>query len=68
MRSIDFSARLELGEVDRLGDVVVRAGVESLDLVLGRVERRLHDDRNERQRRISLDPPRDLDAVHLAAS
>ena len=42
--------RLQLGEVDRLRDVVVRAGLEPFDLVLGRVERGLHDDRNERQR------------------
>ena len=56
--------RLQFGEVDGLRDVVVGAGLESLDLVLRRVERRLHDDRNERQARIALDPASDLDAIH----
>jgi len=57
--------RLELREVDRLRDVIVRARLESLDLVLGRVERRLHDDRNERQRFVRLDPAGDFDTVDL---
>ena len=57
--------RLELGEVDRLGDVVVGPGVETDDLVLGRVERRLNDDRDEGQRLIALDAPGDLEAVDL---
>ncbi len=56
---------LQLGEVDRLGDVVVGPGVETDDLVLGRVERRLHDDRDERQGLIALDAPRDLEPVEL---
>ena len=34
--------------------------VEPFDLVVGGVERRLHDDRNERQIRVALDSPRDL--------
>jgi hypothetical protein len=58
-------ARLQLGEVDRFGDVVVGAGVQPFDLVFGRVERGLHDDRNERQRRIGLHTLRHFDAVHL---
>ena len=57
--------RLELGEVDRLGDVVVGPGVETDDLILGRVERRLNDDRDEGQRLIALDAPGDLEAVDL---
>ena len=56
-------ARLELRKVDRLGDVVVGTGLEPFHLVLGRVERRLHDDRNEGQRLVALDLPRDLDAA-----
>ncbi len=58
-------ARLELGEIDRLGDVVVGAGLEPFDLALGRVERRLHDDRDEGQGIASFHPPRDLDPVDL---
>ncbi len=57
--------RLELGEIDRLGDVVVGPGVETDDLVLGRVERRLNDDRDEGQRLVALDAPGDLEAVDL---
>jgi hypothetical protein len=56
---------LQLGEVDRLGDVVVGPRVETDDLVLGRVERRLNDDRNEGQGLIALDAPCDLEAVEL---
>ena len=55
--------RLQLGEVNGLGDVVVRARLEALHLVLGGVERRLHDDRDERQRGVGLDAARDLHAV-----
>jgi hypothetical protein len=47
-------ARLELGELDRLGDVVVGAGVEPLDHVLGAVERGLQHDRHERQPGLAL--------------
>jgi hypothetical protein len=56
---------LELGEVDRFGDVVVGPGVETDDLILGRVERRLNDDRDERQGLIALEAPRDLKAIEL---
>jgi len=55
----------ELSEVDRLGDVVVRTRVETDDLVGCGVEGGLHDDRNERQGRIGLDAPRDLEPVDL---
>ena len=57
--------RLQLRKLDRLCDVVVRAGLESFDLVLGRVERRLHDDRNERQIRVRLHAPRDFHSVDV---
>src|SRR5690606_17167317 len=40
-------ARLELRKVDRLGQVVVSAGIEPHDLVLGRVARGHEDDRDE---------------------
>ncbi len=56
-------ARFQLGKVDWLRDVVVRAGVEADDHVFGRVERCLDDDRNERQLRIRLDATRDLEAI-----
>ena len=59
---------LQLGEIDRLGDVVVGAGVQPFDLVLGGVERRLHYDGNERQlfgRDLGLEPSDDFHAVHL---
>ena len=56
-------ARLELGEVDRLRDVVVRPGIQSFDLVLGGIERGLKDDRNERQVRVCLDPSHHLEAI-----
>src|SRR5689334_13385580 len=39
--------RLQLGEVDRLGDVVVGTRLEPLHLGLGGVERGLHDDGDE---------------------
>ena len=52
---------LQLRKVDRLGDVVVGARFEPLHFILGGVERRLHDDRNERQTLVRLDLPRDLD-------
>ena len=55
--------RLELGELDGLGDVVVGARLESFDLALRRVERGLHDDRNEGQSRILLDAPRHLVSI-----
>ena len=60
--------RFELGEVDRLGDVVVGAGVQSLDLVLGGVQRGLHDHRNERKLfafSLCLEAAHDFHAVHL---
>ena len=65
MRSIDFTRAFELGEVDGLRDVVVGASLESLDLVLGRIERRLHDDRDEREASVGLHTPRDFDAVDM---
>ena len=57
--------RFELGEIDRFGDVVVGAGVETDHLVLGGIEGGLHDDRDERQALIGLDAPRHLEAVDL---
>jgi hypothetical protein len=57
--------RSKLREIDRLGDVIVGARLEALDLVVGRVERRLHDDRDERERPVPLDAARDLEAVHF---
>jgi hypothetical protein len=57
--------RLQLGEVDGFGDVVVGPRVEPDDFVLGRVERRLNDDRDEGQGLIALDAPCHLEAVEL---
>ena len=60
-----LEARFELGELDRLGDVVVCARLEPLDLVFGRIERRLHDDRNEGQVRVRLYSPGDFHSVDV---
>jgi hypothetical protein len=53
------------GLVDRLGQVLLGAGLEALDHVdrvrLGGDQ----DDRHERQPGLALEPPADLDAVHL---
>src|SRR5690606_27742550 len=56
-------AGLELGEVDRLGEVVVRPGIEAGDLVACRVPDGHEDDRDERERIVALDAARDLVAV-----
>ncbi len=56
-------ARFQLGKVDGLRDVIVRAGVEPHDHVLGRVERRLDDDRNEWQLWIGLDATGHLEPI-----
>ena len=58
-----FHARFELGEVDRLRDVVVGTGVQSLDLVLGRIQRGLQDDRDERELLVRFDAPHDFEAI-----
>ena len=69
LESLDAEQRvnpcLELGEIDRLGDVVVGAGVQTFDLVLGRVERRLHDHGNEGKIFVGLQSSDDFHAVHL---
>jgi hypothetical protein len=57
--------RLELGETNRLGDVIIGAGVETDHLVFRRIKGGLHDDRNERQALVGLDAPRHLEAVDL---
>ena len=56
--------RLQLGEVDRLADVVVGAAVQPLHHVLGLAERRDQDDGDEGERVVVLDAPGDLVAVH----
>ena len=56
---------LELGKVDRLGDVVVGARFKACNQALGRVERGLHDDRNKWQVRIGLEPLDHLESVHV---
>src|SRR5690606_31810278 len=64
-------ARLELRKVDRLGQVVVSAGIEPHDLVLGRVARGHEDDRDERQVVVVLDLDRKstrLNSSHVKIS
>ena len=56
-------ARFELGEVDRLRDVIVGAGVQPLDLVLCGIEGGLQDDRDEGQVPVGLQPAHDFEAV-----
>ena len=57
-------ARLRDREVDRLGHVVVGAGVERLDDVVAAVLRGHHDDRQLGDRARLPQPPQRLDAVH----
>ena len=65
MRSIDLHPRDQRRLVDRLGQVLVGAGLEAGDDVLGIGLGGDQDDRHERQRRVGLEPTADLDAVQL---
>ena len=56
-------ARQQLLEAERLGDVVVAAGRQPADLVLGRVARGQEDDR--RARALGAEPAGDLEALHV---
>ena len=58
-------ARGERRMVDRLGQVLVAAGLEPGDHVLRVGHRGDHDDRRERERGVGAQPPADLDAVEL---
>ena len=57
-------ARKQQHVVDRLGNEIVGAGLYTPDPVAHRVERRDHDDGNVHQRRIGLESPAHLEAVH----
>ncbi len=55
----------ELQVVDGLGQEIVRTGLEPANAVRHLIERRDHDDRHVLRRRVALQPPADLEAVHV---
>ena len=55
-------AREQLGLIDRLGEEVVGPGLEAVDPLLGRIERRHHDHGEDAGRRVLTDP-----AAHFVA-
>jgi hypothetical protein len=58
-------ARHERGVVEGLRQEIVGAGVEPLEAVARLVERGHHHDRQMRRERRVLEPPADLEAVHV---
>ena len=57
--------RHQLQVVDRLGQEIVGAGFKPADAVRHVIERGNHHDRDMRGRRIALQPPADLETVHV---
>ena len=57
-------ARLELVQIDRLGQEVVGAGVDAVDAIAALGKRRDKHDRRQTGRRVALDAAAQLEAVH----